>query len=254
MNNLAKGGIIAGGAVGGILLGQWVYKEYFTVGSNNSILNQGIGAAANTVAPRLSYCTVPNVMVGFPVRNGSGQLVDGPVTNNNMNGIKSIAMEVFGDNNSANIACAFASCECMDGDLHVNCGSCSLFNIHHGSCNNSIDVSIVGGSLVNLPATYVGRDKVIAFNHGAVNQVQGFMRCMVHFQQFLNRNCPDAIEYMRQGNFEGFQIQIARIGYAQTYTRSVSGNTVTNPFIRERFNRLVRLGLLSNSSGTSSSF
>jgi len=81
MNNIAKGGIIVGGAVGGVLLGQWVYKEYFTIGANNSILNNAVGAVANTVAPRLSYCTVPNVMVGFPVRNASGELIDGPSSN-----------------------------------------------------------------------------------------------------------------------------------------------------------------------------
>jgi hypothetical protein len=247
VNNIAKGGIIVGGAVGGVLLGQWVYKEYFTVGSNNSVINNAVGAVANTVAPRLSYCTVPNVMVGFPVRNSSGELTDGPRTNNNMDGIRSIAMEVFGDMNSANIACAFASCECMDGDLHVNCGSCSLFNIHHGGCNNSIDIDPNAGSLVYLPATYIGRDKVVSFINGATNQVQGFRRSMAHFNDFIQRRCPNAIEYMRQGNFEGFQIEISRIGYATSYTRSVSGNTVTDPFIRARFNRLVRSGLLSNS-------
>lgn len=252
MDNKYKTAAVIGGAVGIGLAGQWIYKEYFTKGSNDSLVTRAAGAAINTVAPRLDYCTVPNVMVGFPLVGTDGTLRDGPVTNSNMNGILKIAREIFGDYNSAKVACAFASCECMNGDLVVNCGSCSLFNIHHGSCGNEIDIATPGGEIVFLPATYIGTDRIIAFNNGAVTQVQGFTRCMAHFKDYLARRCPNALEYMRQGNFEGFQIEISRIGYARSYTNAVQGNSVTNPFVRARYERLVRAGLISADTGGSS--
>ena len=241
--------VIVGGVVGAVLAGQWIYDEYFSdEPRNNSLLSNAYGSVSNIIGPRLSYCRVPNVWTGFPIIGTNGQVTDAPNDrNNNMNGISQLAIEVFGDRNSANVVTAFASCECMDGDtLANNCGSCSLFNIHHSGCNNNVDVTIIGTSgPTRLLATAVGDDVVIAFVNGAVSRTQGFLRCLVHFKAYLERRCPDAIEYARQGNFEGFQIQIARVYNVRAYANSVQGNSVSNPVIRRRFDRLVRNGLLT---------
>lgn len=236
MNEYVKGGIVAGGTVGAVLLGQWAYKQYFETGSNNSVLTGAVGSARHALDN--SPDRVPLVKVGFPVI-ANGGVTDGPVNNSNMDGLNRLAMSVFGNDNAANIAMGFLSCECMSGDLIVDCGNCSLFNIHWTSRNVMID-----GEVVDLPYAWKGNDKIISFMSNQPTQVDGFLNSLQHFKGFLERRAPNALVCMQNRDWSGFQIEISRIGYATSYTNSVSGNTVRHPFIRNRYTRLVNSGRL----------
>jgi hypothetical protein len=239
MNDLVKGGLVAGGTVGAVLLGQWAYKEYFQTGSNNSVLTQAVGSASHALDN--SPNRTPFVRVGFPVFENS-LISDGPVSNSNMNGLYAIAQGVFGDDNSAAIAMGLASTECMSGDLIVDCGNCSLFNIHWTPNNPNLRFGDIG-----LPYFWKGRDKLISFLTGADSQNQGFARSVIHLKGYLERMAPNALICMRNRDWNGFHLEMARIPYNSTFQRTSSGNTVTDSFVRRRYVRLIEAGRLNAS-------
>lgn len=240
MDETTKYVAIAGASVATVLVGQWAYNKLFNpTSADNSLLTRGVGSVATGVSRVLSPGTTGHgVKVGFPryLPDGSGNLGDGSSDNNSMRALQDLARDVLGSANAADVALSLASCECMTGPLAVSCYSCSLFNIHYSNSNPAYNN--------NKPGFYLGSERLIDFLSGEPNQVAGFRACLVHFRDYMERRSPGSIRVMENRDFDEFQRILARLNYAPSYVNAVQGNTVSNPFLRARWNRLVSAGLV----------
>lgn len=227
--------------VGGAAVGAYLIYDHMRASDQPGPSGQSlVSNAVNAVTCRSSALpnSVPAAKVGMPQVTGGTTMVDASSTSyNNMTGIAILCNEILCGNtgNGGDVAAAFASCEMQTGSLRNACWNCSLFNVHwYGSAG--------------YPPTRVGCENLISFRTGAATDVEGFRRCITHFKGFLERRSPDALAAIRARNFDNFQVAISRIGYAPSYTNSVSGNTIRNRFIEARYNRLVSAGLLPRRS------
>lgn len=255
MDTNTKIAIGAGAGAAIALLAEHVYKGYLSPerSANDSIINTAFTPVANA-ANRIvsgSNCAVSNIRTPYPILN-NGNLQDGPSGNNRLDGIHYLAREIARNPESADIICALASCESMDGNLRVHCFNCSLFNITHPGCNSS--TIRVSGSVPPVsdprakPSTMVGVDRVISFVSHEDNQVNGFRACIIHFMGYVERKGVsvgmDVKTIMRNRDWDQFMVFLAKIRYGTHYIRAVTGTTVRDNFIKQRYDRLVARGLL----------
>ena len=255
MNNLTKTAAIVGGTAGAVLIGQYLYNRFHHPdSSNDSLLSRGVSGVSNVVNRVTSSCSAPAVRTGYPVIRGSVstglRLTSGTDRSNNMNGIKLLAIDVFGNSNAADLVCALASCESQNGNLVTDCFNCSLFNIHHPGCGAS--TIITERSPRGKPSVMKGTDKIISFITDEPNQPEGFRASIVHLKGFLERKSASSghnfIENLNNRDWNGFQIGLAKIRYGGMYINAVSGNTVRSSFLHARFARLLGAGLITNDS------
>jgi hypothetical protein len=260
MNNLTKTAAIVGGTAGAVLIGQYLYNRFaHPTSSNDSLLSRGVSGISNVVNRATSSCSTVAVRVGYPVvRMGPGgygtpNVVDGPVNNSTLHGIRIIATDVFGNTNAADLVCALASCESQNGNLVTDCFNCSLFNIHHPGCGAS--TIITERSPRGKPSVMKGTDKIISFITDEPNQVEGFRSSIMHLKGYLERKSASSghnfIENLNNRDWNGFQIGLAKIRYGGMYINAVSGNTVRSSFLHARFARLLGAGLVTNDASGS---
>lgn len=244
MNNAAKVALYGGGIVGTVLIGQWAYNNFFTVGSNNSVLSQAGQFVANNAGRIIDSNAVPGVKTNYPIIV-NGELRDCPVGNpgNNMDGIWNIVKIIFDNENSADVICAHISSESQTGNLTTNCYNCSLANIHWTQGVSVNDPS--DGSPHSFPPVYIGTDKCISFLTGANSESQGFVWSVAHLKDYLQRRAPDAIIAARDRNWNNWIIALARAGYNTSYQNAVSNGTVRDNWVRARWNRIVSAGLVT---------
>jgi len=237
------------GAVVALTLGgQWAYHEFFTVGSNSSVISNATRTLTSTAASVVDPNAVRATMTKYPTVLSNGSIVDATETQsgNNMDGIWSMARDIFGSENAADVVSAIASCESQNGNLAVSCLNCSLFNV---TWTSGVSVNL-GSETKRFPYWLSGTHKYISFITGARNQSEGFSYCIEHFKQYLQRVCPAALEAMRARDFNQVQVLFSRIPYNTTYQRNVSNGSVTDAFLKNRFNRLVAAHLISRPAAT----
>lgn len=224
--------VIGGVAIGAAyLIGDHLYSKNQIEGGSSRSTAESIAGAVRSVAS--SDC-VPTVKVGMPVMSGNRVVDATNNTSNNLNGIAALCNEILCNNvgNGGDVAATFASCESQNGSLQNRCYNCSLFNIHWYQS-------------AGFPGAIVGNEKIISFRTGAANDVEGFRRCITHFREFLMRRNPAALNAIRAGNFEEFQLCLSAMDYSAGYTNSVVGGRIRVPFMRQRYQRLVDAGLLA---------
>jgi hypothetical protein len=198
-----------------------------------------LSSAASSVVQTVATADVPAVRTGMPMLNGS-TIIDPPnQIYNNLSAIRVMCTEILCENGSTlggGIAAAFASCECFNGNLNNQCHNASLFNVHWRAGDP-------------YPRVRIGNEIMPSFSTGKPTLVEAYRSCIMEFKNFLINRHPvdgrEALEALKAGAADRFQIAIAKMNYSPGYTATVTNNVITGShFIRERYQRLVTAGLL----------
>lgn len=222
--------LIAGGTavgVGGYFLVDYLLKRGEPGAAGRSAADRVAGAVLNQVVPRVDgVCVVDTFKTWFPMVQGTGVTVAN-VENHSLYGVAAMGDSFFGQGCGKMIA-LMTSLETHTGLLRCACYNGNLFNIH-GRCNPGF-------------INYVGTDRNRSFTgNSGVTSVEAFQASLEAFKRILERN-SNYMEALRSGDPDTFQRLIATVNFdgssSGTYTSSVNGQTIVNPFFRRRYEML----------------
>lgn len=222
---LAIGG--AALATGGYFFVDWFVKRDEPGASGRSAANRVAGAILNRVVPAVDgVCVVPSFKTYFPMVQGTGVTVS-TVENHSLYGVAAMGDSYFGTGCGKMIA-LMASLETHTGLLRCACYNANLFNIH-GNCNPGF-------------VNYVGTDRNRSFTGNSTTvTIEAFQASLESFKRILERNA-NYMDALRSGDPDTFQRLIATVNFdgssSGTYTSSVNGQTIVNPFFRRRYEML----------------
>lgn len=228
--------LLGGGAalaVGGYFLVDWFVKRNEPGVSGLSAGERVAGVLLSNTAGRLyEGCTVPTFKTWYPMVQGSNVIISN-VENHSLYGVSVLGDSYFGQGCGKMVA-LMCSLETMNGNLRCNCYNCNLFNIH-GNCNPGF-------------VNYVGTDHNRSFTgNSGVASIEAFNESLASFKRILERNA-NYMDALRSGDPDTMQRLIATVNFdgssSGTYTSSVNGQTIVNPFFRRRYERLRAANLI----------
>ena len=197
--------------------------------SGESLVGRAVDTVRNALPTALGGPTGRLVATPYPVLNMIPREVrEGTSSNRSLFGVQELATEICGQG-SAPIVAGLASCESQGGSLDLRCYNCNLFGLH-----------ISPAQIAAGRPYFISRgEQFIDFLTGAPSQVEGFRACMRYFMQWMNDHAPRAIDAMRSGQFETFELNWAGPWGASSYQSDIASGRVPNSRIRNRYDRLV---------------
>lgn len=220
-------------AVGGYFLVDWLMTKDNPGASGLSAGERIAGVVLSNTAGRLyDRCTVPTFKTWFPMVQGSNAVVSN-VENHSLYGVAALADNLFGQGCGKMVA-LMASLETHTGLLRCACFNCNLFNIH-GNCSPGF-------------VNYVGTDHNRSYTgNSGVASIEAFNESLAAFKRILERN-SNYMEALRSGDPDTMQRLMATVNFDGardgTYTGSVNGQTIVNPFFRRRYEMLRAANLI----------